>query len=96
MDLEDGNGKDNYFRNSGVVIDEIDNTYDAVNGVHPVNQGQYEVYYPKSIVKASMEDDTIFESYSFSSINGHELDMEALSFAEDNNYLYIGDEYNYI
>ncbi len=96
INLGDGNNIDNYFRNSGVLVDETNNAYYAVNGVHPVNQGQYDAYYPKSIVKASMTDDSIIESYSFSSVNGHNIDMEALSFGEDNNYLYIGDEYNYI
>ena len=92
----DGNGIDNYFRNSGVVIDEEANAYYAVNGVHPVNQGDYSSYYPKSLVKASLEDDSIIQAYSFSSVNGHDIDMEALTFAESPDYLYIGDEYNLI
>ena len=92
----DGAGIDNSFRNSGVVIDETDGTYFAVNGVHPVNSGDYTSYYPKSIVKASLQTDEIVRAYSFSSINGHEIDMEALSFGPEEGYLYIGDEYNYI
>ena len=92
----DGAGIDNTFRNSGVVIDESDDTYFGVNGVHPVNSGDYTSYYPKSVVKASLTTDEIVESYSFSSLNGHEIDMEALSFGPEDGYLYIGDEYNYI
>lgn len=92
----DGAGIDNYFRNSGVVIDEEDNAYFAVNGVHPVNQGDYSSYYPKSIVKASLEDDTIIQAYPFSNVNGHDIDMEALTFVEGSDYLYVGDEYNLI
>lgn len=92
----DGAGIDNYFRNSGVVIDEEANAYYAVNGVHPVNQGDYSSYYPKSIVKASLEDDTLLNVYSYSSVNGHDVDMEALTFVEGSDYLYVGDEYNLI
>jgi hypothetical protein len=92
----DGNGIDMFFRNSGVVINEDAGTYFAVNGVHPVNQGDYSSYYPKSIVEASLEDDSIVRVYSFSEVNGHDVDMEALSWAESPDYLYIGDEYNYI
>lgn len=92
----DGAGIDNYFRNSGVVIDEDDNAYFAVNGVHPVQQGDYSSYYPKSIVKASLEDDTILAAYSFSTVNGHDVDMEALTFVDGSDYLYVGDEYNLI
>jgi hypothetical protein len=85
-----------FFRNSGVVINEDAGTYFAVNGVHPVNQGDYSSYYPKSIVEASLEDDSIVRVYSFSEVNGHDVDMEALAWAEAPDYLYIGDEYNYI
>lgn len=92
----DGAGVDNYFRNSGVVIDEEANAYYAVNGVHPVNQGDYSSYYPKSVVKASLEDDTLLNVYSYSSVNGHDVDMEALTFVEGSDYLYVGDEYNLI
>ncbi len=92
----DGAGIDNYFRNSGVVIDEEANAYYAVNGVHPVNQGDYSSYYPKSIVMASLEDDSIIRAYSFSSVNGHDVDMEALTYAGDTDKLYVGDEYNLI
>ncbi|MEI6865626.1 hypothetical protein [Flavicella sp.] len=92
----DGAGIDLSFRNSGVVIDETDNSYYAVNGVHPINSGDYSSYYPKSIVKASIYTDEIIQSYSFSSVNGHDIDMEALCFAENTTTLYIGDEYNYI
>jgi hypothetical protein len=92
----DGRGVDNFFRNSGVVIDEESNAYYAVNGVHPVNQGDYTSYYPKSLVKASLEDDTILETYSFTSVNGHDVDMEALTFTDSLDTLYIGDEYNLI
>ncbi|SFD27127.1 YHYH protein [Pseudoalteromonas denitrificans] len=92
----DGNNIDNYFRNSGVLIDEKQNAYYGVNGVHPINQGDYTSYYPKSVVKASMNDDTIIKSYSFDSIYGHNIDMEALSFGKNPDAIYIGDEYNYI
>lgn len=92
----DGAGIDNTFRNSGVVIDESDNTYFGVNGVHPVNSGDYTSYYPKSVVKASLTTDEIVQAYSFSSLNGHEIDMEALTFGPKEGFLYIGDEYNYV
>lgn len=96
VDAGDGNGIDEYFRNSGVVLDEEANAYYAVNGVHPVNRGDYSSYYPKSIVMASLEDDSIIRAYSFREVNGHEVDMEALAFAESPGYLYVGDEYNLI
>lgn len=92
----DGAGIDVYFRNSGVVINESDNTYFAVNGVHPIISKEYSSYYPKSIVKASINNDEIIESYPFSSVNNHDIDMEAMCYAEDINTLYVGDEYNYI
>lgn len=92
----DGAGIDNTFRNSGVVIDESDNTYYAVNGVHPVINDDYSSYYPKSIVKASLDTDEIVEVYSFSTLNGHDTDMEGLTFGPEEDYLYVGDEYNYI
>lgn len=97
IDNGDGNDIDNYFRNSGVVIDEEANTYFAVNGVHPVINGDYSSYYPKSIVEASLETDEIVNVWSFdSSTLGREVDMEGLTFAEDTDVLYIGDEYNFI
>ncbi len=93
----DGNGIDNYFRNSGIVIDESSNTYFAVNGVHPVNQGDYSSYYTKSIVEASLETDQIVNVWSFDATTlGREVDMEALTFAEGTDKLYVGDEYNFI
>ena len=104
----DGNGIDMFFRNSGVVVK--DNSYFSVNGVHPVNQGDYTSYYPKSILKASLDSDEIeflcsyygISSNTPSTINGveidHEIDIEGLTFGPDNGetYLYVGDEYNYI
>lgn len=93
----DGNGIDNTFRNSGVVIDIAANAYYGVNGVHPVQNGDYSSYYPKSIVKASLSDDSIIEAYSFQSVNGHDIDMEGLTFVSSMpGKLYVGDEYNYI
>ena len=82
----DGNGIDMFFRNSGVVVKG--NSYFSVNGVHPVNQGDYTSYYPKSIVKANLETDEIELLCNYygsssdvpSTINGvdvdHEIDME--------------------
>lgn len=97
VEAGDGAGIDDTFRNSGVVIDEENGLYYAVNGVHPINNGDYTSYYPKSIVAASLETDEIVEVYSFSSVNDHDVDMEALTFAgEDTSILYVGDEYNYI
>ncbi|MDA9935111.1 T9SS type A sorting domain-containing protein [Candidatus Marinimicrobia bacterium] len=104
----DGNGIDMFFRNSGVVVKG--NSYFSVNGVHPVNQGDYTSYYPKSIVKANLETDEIELLCNYygsssdvpSTINGvdvdHEIDMEGLTFGPDNGetYIYVGDEYNYI
>ncbi|MFK7937044.1 MAG: esterase-like activity of phytase family protein [Saprospiraceae bacterium] len=92
----DGAGIDNTFRNSGVVINEADDTYFAVNGVHPVNGGDYTSYNPKSVVKASLTTDEVVQAFPFSGVNGHEVDMEALTFGPEDGYLYIGDEYNYI
>ncbi|MFY0674796.1 MAG: esterase-like activity of phytase family protein [Bacteroidia bacterium] len=92
----DGAGIDGTFRNSGTVIDESNNTYYGVNGVHPVNSGDYTSYYPKSIVQASLDNDEIVKAYSFDGHNGHEVDMEALTYGPDNGSLYVGDEYNYI
>ncbi|MDW3193409.1 MAG: esterase-like activity of phytase family protein [Cytophagales bacterium] len=93
----DGNGIDNYFRNSGVVVNETTNTYFAVNGVHPVNNGDYSSYYTKSIVEASLETDEIVNVWSFDANTlGREVDMEGLTFAEGMDKLYIGDEYNFI
>ncbi|MFY0631554.1 MAG: esterase-like activity of phytase family protein [Flavobacteriaceae bacterium] len=92
----DGAGIDKIFRNSGVVIDESDSTYFAVNGVHPVKRGDLTSYYPKSVVKASLVTDKVVKAYSFSGHNGHEVDMEGLTFGAQDGYLYIGDEYNYV
>ena len=94
----DGAGIDLTFRNSGLVIDEAENAYYAVNGVHPINMGDYTSYYPKSIVKASLDTDEIIEYWSFNAETlGHDVDMEGLTFVgEDRTTLYIGDEYNYI
>lgn len=97
VEAGDGAGIDGTFRNSGVVIDEENGLYYAVNGVHPINNGDYTSYYPKSIVAASLETDEIVTAYSFDGINNHEVDMEALTFAgEDTTILYVGDEYNFI
>ncbi|MFZ4814840.1 MAG: esterase-like activity of phytase family protein [Phototrophicaceae bacterium] len=90
----DGNGVDMIFRNSAVLIDG--DTYYGVNGVHPVQLLNYSGYYPKSIVAASLTDDRILRAYSFSAVNGRDVDMEALTFAEAEGMLYIGDEYNFI
>lgn len=93
----DGNGIDNSFRISGLVINETSNTYFAVNGVHPITSGNYTAYYPKSIVEASLETDEIVNAWSFdASTLGRDVDMEALCFAENTSKLYIGDEYNFI
>lgn len=93
----DGNGIDNTFRNSGIVIDEAANTYFAVNGIHPVNSGDYTSYYPKSIVEASLDTDEIVNVWSFDNTTlGRHVDMEALCFATGTDKLYIGDEYNFI
>ncbi len=92
----DGAGIDMTFRNSGIALDPDSNAYFAVNGVHPVRRGDYSSYYPKSIVKASLADDSIIEVFSFSKVNGREVDMEALTFAVDRSRLYVGDEYNFI
>ena len=92
----DGGGIDSTFRNSGVELDPGGKAYYAVNGVHPVRRGDYSSYYPKSIVKASLKDDSIIKVYSFDKVNGRDVDMEALTFAADPAKLYIGDEYNFI
>ncbi len=97
VDAGDGAGIDGTFRNSGVVIDEARGLYYAVNGVHPVTRGDFTSYYPKSIVAASLDTDEIVQAYSFRSVRGHDVDMEALTFAgDDTSVLYVGDEYNFI
>lgn len=70
----DGAGIDMTFRNSGVAIDPDADAYYAVNGVHPVRRGDYSSYYPKSIVKASLADDSIIKVYTFSEVNGRKPD----------------------
>lgn len=97
VEAGDGAGVDGTFRNSGVVIDEANGLYYAVNGVHPVNRGDFTSYYPKSIVAASLGTDEIVRAYSFASVRGHDVDMEAMTFAgDDSSALYVGDEYNFI
>jgi hypothetical protein len=105
----DGAGIDTYFRNSGVVVK--DDSYFAVNGVHPANQNDYISYYPKSIIKASLASDELESRWPYygvsntanaSKVNGvtidHEIDMEGLTFGPDGGetFIYVGDEYNYI
>lgn len=93
----DGAGIDGTFRNSGVVVDEANGLYYAVNGVHPVTRGDFTSYYPKSIVAASLDTDEVVRAYSFESVRGHDVDMEALTFlGDDTSILYVGDEYNLI
>lgn len=97
VEAGDGGGIDGTFRNSGVVIDEANGLYYGVNGVHPVNRGDFTSYYPKSIVAASLDTDEIVKAYSFRSIRGHDVDMEGMTFAgEDTSVLYVGDEFNFI
>lgn len=97
VEAGDGGGIDGTFRNSGVVVDEANGLYYAVNGVHPVTRGDFTSYYPKSIVAASLESDEIVRAYSFTSVRGHDVDMEAMTFAgDDTSVLYVGDEYNFI
>ena len=106
--LGDGAGVDEYYRNSGIVVK--DGSFFAVNGVHPVNQGNYTSYYPKSLIKAGLDSDAIetrcpyygVSNSNASEIDGttitHEVDMEALTFGPDEGetYIYVGDEYNYV
>lgn len=97
VEAGDGGGIDGTFRNSGVVVDEARGLYYAVNGVHPVNRGDFTSYYPKSIVAASLDTDEIVRAYGFTSVRGHDVDMEAMTFAgDDTSVLYVGDEYNLI
>lgn len=97
VEAGDGAGIDGTFRNSGVVVDEANGLYYAVNGVHPVTRGDYTSYYPKSIVAASLESDEVVRAYSFTSVRGHDVDMEAMTFVgDDTSVLYVGDEYNLI
>lgn len=97
VEAGDGAGIDGTFRNSGVVIDEANGLYYAVNGVHPVTRGDFTSYYPKSIVAASLATDEVVRAYSFTSVRGHGVDMEGLTFAgDDTSVLYVGDEYNFI
>ena len=97
VEAGDGAGIDGTFRNSGVVVDESNGLYYAVNGVHPVTRGDFTSYYPKSIVAASLATDEVVRAYSFASVRGHDVDMEAMTFAgDDTSVLYVGDEYNFI
>ncbi|CAK0911750.1 unnamed protein product, partial [Prorocentrum cordatum] len=98
----EGGGNDAYFRNSGVLVK--DGSFFAVNGVHPVTQGDYTSYYQKSLIKASLSGiidnvPAVEEYWPFTaSTLGHDVDMEALTCGDDDcaTYIYIGDEYNYI
>ena len=72
--------------------------------MHPVNQGDYTGYYPKSLVKAAVPSAvgttaTASQKWSYTADTlGHDVDMEALSCGPDAcaTYLYVGDEYNYV
>ena len=44
----------------------------------------------------SLETDEILQVYSIESVNGHDIDMEGLTFVEGTETLYVGDEYNFI
>jgi len=88
------------FRNSGIVVK--DNFAFAVNGVHP--NPTLTCCYPKSLIKVALNDTAgesakAVEKWSFNATQlGHDVDMEGLSCGADGcqQYLYIGDEYNYI
>lgn len=98
----DGAGVDTYFRNSGIAV--VGDDFYSVNGVHPVNPGDYTSYYPKSLVKAAVPSAvgttaTASQKWSYTAATlGHDVDMEALSCGPDAcaTYLYVGDEYNYV
>jgi len=69
----------------------------AVNGVHP--NPSLTCCYPKSLVKVKMADSSIAQKWSFTAATlGHDIDMEGLTCGPDGcaDYIYIGDEYNYI
>ncbi|KAL3907565.1 MAG: hypothetical protein SGILL_008821 [Bacillariaceae sp.] len=70
----------------------------GVIGVHPID-GSLSMSYDKSLVKVSMDTGDAIDSWAFdASTLEHDVDMEALTCGPDNcvDYLYIGDEYNYI
>lgn len=101
-DVGDRAGIDAYFRNSGIAV--VGTDFYSVNGVHPVKQGDYTSYYPKSLVKAALPTavgttSAASQKWSFTaSTLGHDVDMEALSCGSDGceTYLYVGDEWNYV
>lgn len=93
--ISDGGSTDQYFRNSGIAV-VGDHLY-AVNGVHP--NPTLTCCYPKSLVKVAMADSSIAQKWSYdASTLGHDVDMEGITCGPDScaNYLYVGDEYNYI
>ena len=100
--IADGGGIDNFYRNSGVVV--VGEFAYAINGVHPVNSGVYDKYYPKSLVKVALADTakggaTAVAKWSFdASTLERQVDMEGLDCGEDEcaRYIYISDEYNYV
>ena len=73
-----------------------------MNGVHP--NPSLTCCYPKSLIKVALNDTAgasakAVEKWSFNATQlGHDVDMEGLSCGADGcqQYLYIGDEYNYI
>ena len=93
--INDGGGNDQYFRNSGIAV--VGDHFYAVNGVHP--NPTLTGSYPKSLVKVTMADSSIAQKWSFdASTIGHDVDMEGIACGSDScaNYIYVGDEYNYI
>lgn len=98
--INDGGGNDEFFRNSGIVVN--DGFIYGVNGVHP-NPDLY-CCYPKSIVKVSATDTTAagataVAKWSFTASSlGHDVDMEGLTCGPDgcSTHMYVGDEYNLI
>jgi hypothetical protein len=93
--INDGGGNDEYFRNSGIAV--VGNYLYAVNGVHP--NPTLTCCYPKSLLKVTMADSSIAQKWSYDATTlGHVVDMEGITCGADScaNYIYIGDEYNYI
>lgn len=93
--INDGGGNDEYFRNSGIAV--VGDYLYAVNGVHP--NPALTCCYPKSLVKVTMADSSIAQKWSYdASTLGHDVDMEGITCGADScaNYIYVGDEYNYI
>jgi hypothetical protein len=96
----DGGGFEEHFRNSGVLVK--DGSYYGINGASMVTnfavQTGFQEAPPKSLIKANLITDSIEDQFTFTHAFGHDIDLEAIAFGPDEGeeYIYIGDERNFI